>query len=260
MQLGLQLSSLTPYLNGEENIASTLKKVADMGYRYVQLQGIPDETDNDFLADTLKQNGLLSVAVQADYSFGLEGHAEKIIERSVVCGAEYLSFALIPREVDSVQSLSDFAVKVRRIGENVEKAGLKFSFHPIGCDYALLDGIPRYERLLTLLPELGLTFCVSAAFSSPVRVEEVFEKFTGRIDLVHFKEYVTLSDGQRQLVPLGEGEHDWKLYYELCQKNHVPYIFAEQESWQGDAFDAVRASYHYLRKWVNNECTHSSLY
>ena len=75
MQLGLQLSSLTPYLNGEENIASTLKKVADMGYRYVQLQGIPDETDNDFLADTLKQNGLLSVAVQADYPFGLEWHA-----------------------------------------------------------------------------------------------------------------------------------------------------------------------------------------
>lgn len=250
-QIGLQLSSLTPYLKTEESISLTLKKVSNMGYRYVQLQGVPAEIGDRFLAESLQQNNLSCVATQEDYIFGFGEHYENAIQRAVACGAQYLAFALIPREVNSVSALAEFAHKISHIGECAGKTGLKFSFHPIGSDYELLDGIPRYERLLNLLPGLGLTFCISATFSSRVSIEEVFEKFGDRIDIVHFKEYVVLPDGQKQLVPLGHGEHDWNHYYELCQKHNVSYIFAEQEYWQGDAFDAICTSLQYLRKLVD---------
>lgn len=246
-EIGYQLSSITPYLQTEGSIRDALQKIAALGWHYVQLQGVPREIDNNFLAEELQKNHLDCVATQEDYALGFGEHYEAAIRRAVTCGAQYLVFALLPREVDSVPALETFARKIGEIARRAQDAGLKFSFHPIGADFRLLDGVPVYRRLLELLPEIGLTFCVNAAFDR-ADPAEIFRDFGNRMELVHFKEHIVLPDGKTQMVPLGEGPHDWHAFWQMCREQNVKYVFAEQERWARDAFNCAAASLKYLQE------------
>lgn len=245
-KLGFQLSSLTPYLGSADAVNATLAKVAEIGYRYVQLQGVPNTVSDSEIASALRSSGLKCVATQEDYPFGFGDDPERGIARAAAVGAKYLSVALIPRECDTPDKLAAFADILAGIGEKAKAAGITLGFHPIGMDYRMMDDVPVYLRLMNLLPkDIQLTFCVSASFGK-VPYNEVLRQFSGRVDLVHFKDSIVLPDGTEQLMPLGEGAHDFAPIYETCKSSEVKYIFAEQERWNRDAFDCAAASLTYL--------------
>lgn len=247
-RLGIQLSSVTPYLDTPEKIHRTFCRLAEIGYREVQLQGVSPEIPDSVLTQALRESGLHCVAAQEDYPFGFGENPERAIQRAAACGCRYLTFALLPMGTDTVGKLERFAESLLRIHERVRQAGMLFAFHPIGIDFNLMDGVPVYERLLGLLPnDVQLTFCVYSSFGSGISYEQVLERYAGRVDLVHFKDDTFLPDGKRQLMPLGEGSHDWREVCEACDRAGVKWIFAEQERWNRDAFDCAAASYRYLR-------------
>lgn len=247
MNIGYQLSSIAPYLKTEEDLRTSLQKIADLGYRDVQLQSVPDEIPNAVIADALKSAGLTCIAIQEDYPDGFGAYPEKYIERALACGARYLTFAIIPRDIDTAEKLDEFAKAVCDIHKKVTDAGLIFAFHPIGSDFRSMDGVPVYERLMQRLPEtMQLTFCVHSSFGSPVSYHEVLQKYKNRVDLVHFKDSILLADGTVQLMPLGAGRADWQPIAEACADAGVKWIFAEQERWLKDAFECAADSLAYL--------------
>lgn len=246
-EFGYQLSSVAPYLTTEAQIRDSLRKIAEIGYRTVQLQGVPDAVDDNVIQSALSDAALDCVALQVDYPDGFGEDPERAVRRALACGCRYLTVAVIPWDVDSVEKLNAFAVRLNHIYEIVKKAGLIFAFHPIGPDFRLMDGVPVYERLMRQMPaDMQLTFCVHSVLGSTVTYEEVLERYKGRVDLVHFKDSVVLDNGGTQLVPLGEGQLDWKPVARACEAAGVKWIFAEQERWARDAFDCAKASFAYL--------------
>lgn len=248
VKLGFQLSSVTPYLNTPDHLRHTFHKLAEIGYRDVQLQGVPVEIQDDLISAALADAGLNCVATQEDYPFGFGENPEHAIARAVHCGARYLCCALIPHEVDTIEKLQRFGEALSQIAEKVQEAGLIFTFHPIAPDFRYMDEIPVYERLMELLPgSVQLTFCVHSAFSAGVDPLPIFKKYAGRIDLVHFKDDAPMPNGSRQLMPLGQGTHDWTPILQACSQAGVQYVFAEQERWLTDAFDCAKESFEYLK-------------
>lgn len=247
-EFGFQLSSIAPYLTTEEQIRSSLQKIAEIGYKAVQLQSVPDEVEDAVIRQALADAHLDCIALQVDYPDGFGEDPERAIRRALTCGCRYLTVAVIPWDVDSVEKLNAFAVKLNRIYELITKAGLIFAFHPIGPDFRLMDGVPVYERLMRQMPaDMQLTFCVHSTFGSTVTYEEVLDRYKGRVDLVHFKDSILLEDGKVQLMPLGEGRQDWKPVAQACERADVKWIFAEQEHWTRDAFDCAATSFAYLQ-------------
>ncbi len=247
MKIGYQLSSITPYLQSESNLRASLKKISKLGYHDVQLQGASMDIPDAILADALKEAGLNCIAIQVDYPDGFGVHPERAIRRAISCGAKYLTFAIIPFDITTIEQLKGFAEVICGIHKKVIDAGLIFAFHPIGHDFRLMDGVPVYERFMSLMPEsMQLTFCVSGCFGSTVTWQEVLEKYSGRTDLVHFKDSLQLPNGTSQLMPLGAGRTDWQPIAEACVKSGVKWAFAEQEKWQKDAFECAADSLSYL--------------
>ncbi|MCO5218639.1 MAG: sugar phosphate isomerase/epimerase [Thermomicrobiales bacterium] len=245
--IGFQLSSITPYLSTPEGIHTSFRRIAEIGYRYVQLQGVSSEIPDDIIVSALRDGGLICVATQEDYPLGFGADPERAIRRALACGANYLTCALIPKEVDSVATLQDFARTLSDIADKVRDAGLIFAFHPISPDYRLMDGTMEFEQLMNALPDhVQLTFCVYAAHSAGVDPASIFERYGDRIDLVHFKDDATQPDGTRHLTPLGQGSHDWSGILQQCDAHNVKYVFAEQERWLKDAFECASDSYSYL--------------
>ncbi len=247
VELGFQLSSVTPYLDTPERLRHTLRRVAQIGYRNVQLQGVPVDMRDDIIAEALADAGLNCAATQEDYPFGFGANPERAIDRAVRCGAGYLCCALIPREVDTPEPLRRFSDRLGIIAEKVRAAGLVFAFHPISPDFRDMDGQPVFERLMELLPaEVQLAFCVNAAFGAGVDPMPILANYAGRVDLVHFKDDEPMPDGSRRLMPLGQGTHDWAPILRACDQAGVKYVFAEQERWLKDAFDCAKDSFEHL--------------
>ncbi len=251
-QIGLQLSSLSEYLKTEESLKRTLARVSEIGYKNVQLQGIPDMISADFIANCLRENELSAVASQEDYIFGFGVNYKSAIERAAVCGCRYLAIALMPKEYVSASGLARFAERLVPIIETADRYGITASFHPIGADYKPLNGVPIYEQLLKLLPELHLTLCVHAAYSSGADIHRIASAYSGRMELVHFKDSMKLPDGSIRMTPLGIGAISYERYFKQLCRADVKYIFAEQERHDADPFANITISYEYLRWLINS--------
>ena len=244
MEFGIQLSSVTPYMQTEKDLRETLQKLAAIGYRTVQAQGVPYSIPDKALAAALRDAGLACVAMQEDFPFAQP--AQRVVERAAACGCRYLTFALFPLQIGDVYHLEHVARELEEVHRLAEKNHLIFSFHPLGRDFRLMDGEPLYKRLLAMLPgSAQLTYCVcnSLGFAEP---EQVLQAYAGRVDLVHFKDRRKMSGSREMLMPLGEGEVDWAPIAAACEKAGAKYIFAEQERWNRGAFDCAAASFRYL--------------
>lgn len=153
--------------------------------------------------------GLRRIATQADYTAGVADDPGPAIRRPGACGAHDLTCALILKWVDSETRLERLAHDPGVIAERVQNAGLTFCFHPIAPDYLSMNGGPIYRRLMDVLPDRGrLTLCAFAAFSARIDPEECLSSFAHRVDLVHFKDDHETANGDRVLVPLGQGTRD----------------------------------------------------
>lgn len=248
IKLGYQLSSITPYINTAESIEESFEKIARIGYRDVQLQGIPIDLDDNIITGALKNTGLNCVATQEDYILGFGDNPDRYIERALACSADYFSCALVPYDIDSREGIKAFSDILIKIVEKVQKAGMIFSFHPIPPDFRMVDGETAADILMDFLPQNAqLTFCVNAAFGAGISPDLIFNKYKGRMDLVHFKDDILLPNGERQLMPLGQGGHDFAPIIEQCHVAGVKYIFAEQERWLKDAFLCAEESYNYIK-------------
>ncbi len=245
-EIGFQLSGIAPYLGTAENLEMALYKIAQIGYQNVELQGVPLHIPNSRVVQALKRNGLTCIAAQEEYAFGFGSNPSEAIERAAACEAKYLTFSMIPPQVNTYDQLKRLAASLRRIHEKVLQAGLIFSYHPTMMDYRLMGKQPVYERLLGLLPEdVQLSFCVHNSFSR-VPYAQILEKYKGRVDIVHFMDSIVRADGAVQLMPLGEGDHNWRPIYEACINAGAKYILSEQTNWDRDAFECAEQSFHYL--------------
>lgn len=246
--VGYQISSLTPLLGNVDDMKRAMERTAGMGYPVIQLQNVSTDIPNGEIRKALSESGLTCVATQEDYVLGFDKNYERAIERAVETGSEYLTVAWFPKGIDTVDKVERLADHLMKIKEAVEEAGLTFSYHPLPPDYQKVDGSSMVERLMDLLGDrMQLTYCPCASFDTGVTEEEVFEKFAGRMDLVHFKETKKQEDGTVVMTPLGEGDHDYQKIYEQCLKSGVRYIFTEQEKHTGDPFEDARRSLAYMR-------------
>ncbi len=245
IRFGIHLSSVTPFIQTEEELRHTLKKLSGIGYSTVQVYGVPYSIPDEALASALKEAGLACAALQEDYPFSQP--AERVIGRAAACGCKYLTAALFPLQIADIYHLEHVARKLEEIHGLAKAKGIIFSFHPRRWDFRALEGTPIYERLLALLPgDAQLTYSVYSSLGAGKTPEEILEAYAGRVDLVHFKDRRKMSGNRDLLVPLGEGEVEWGPIAAACRKAGVKYIFAEQERWTRDAFDCAAASFRYL--------------
>ena len=245
-EIGFQLSSIAPYLDTVESLEKALYMIAKIGYRYVELQSVSPQIPDKRIADALKRNGLTCVSTQEEYAFGFGSYPLLAIERAAECGAKYISFSMIPPQINTYDQLKRLATTLERIHEKVNQAGMLFAYHPTDMDYRLIGRSPLYERLMGLLPEdIRFSFCVHSSFGR-VPYAQILEKYKGRCDIVHFMDSIVRADGALQLMPLGEGERNWRPIYDACVRVGVEYIFAEQSNWDRDAFECAAVSHAYL--------------
>jgi sugar phosphate isomerase/epimerase len=261
--IGLQLYTVRE--DAAKDLPGTLKTIAAIGYREVELAGLPPVKAAD-LRKMLTDLGLTAPSMHAGMADLQKGVQERI-DYAKALGAQHIVCSF-PWTADSRFSkggsqaiaagitMDDWkwnAQQLNRIGELTRKAGIRCGYHNHNMEFREYDGVVAFDELLQQTdPEL-VTIELDIAWVVTAGVDPLKYLRGPRVSLLHVKEVRKDLQTARdrivaQTTEVGSGKIDWKTLFAAMDRKRIRHYFVEQENFERPPLEAVKISYEYLRK------------
>jgi sugar phosphate isomerase/epimerase len=249
--------------------ATTLKAIADLGYKYVEGGLLPS------LAPAIKDAGLKQASAYAP-TYLVTGNrqawaqGEELLPESYTWdqaiaeakgrGLEYLVIVYLQKaERGGLDVYKGLAAKLDKAGEACHKAGITLAYHPHAFEYEVIDGVRPIDLMLKETDPKNLTleldtFWASIAGQDPVKMLAAHK---GRVPLVHLKDKAKGTPVQydNDKVPkdafkeIGNGEIDYAAFFKMAATAGVRYFYVEQDHCVGSTpLDSLKTSYANIKK------------
>jgi sugar phosphate isomerase/epimerase len=255
-KIGLQLYTLRNDIS--KDLEGTLKKVAAIGYKEVELYGY---SDGKFFGKTAKElkailGGLGLAPVSGHYGAGVQNKTTKgtlsndwqrAVDDAAELGQKYVNCAyLTDGERKSIEDYKKYVDLFNKSGEVAKKAGLQFGYHNHDFEFKQLDGQLPYDLIASTDPklvklELDLYWIVKAGLD-PV---DLFKKYPGRFPLWHVKD---MDKTDKSFAEVGTGSIDFKKIFDNRKLAGLTHFFVEQDVAKIPAVEAIEISFKNVTK------------
>ena len=258
MKIGAQLYTVHDYTKNLTDFAETLKKVADIGYRYVQVSGTCEYTA-EWLKEQLDKNGLVCTLTHTPYQKLVE-NTEEQMKKHRIFGCNNIGIGGMDGLWDKSKTLDEcydkFKTEIPPVLEKLKSNGFYFMYHNHDLEFAKLEN--DNEILLRRMakdfpPEvLGFTLDVHWCQRGGIDPSELISELHGRVPCVHFKDYLIRRTAEDIHTPrfaaVGEGVLNFDKIIAACESSGTEYIFVEQDDCYGeDPFDCLKRSFENLK-------------
>lgn len=249
---GAQMYSVRTRTQTADDLDATLGALAKMGYTAVQLSGQNPDLDPAMVKDLLDKHGLICPATHISFK-EMEESLPQVIARHRLWNCAYPGIGSMPREyAKDAEGYRTFAKKANEIGKKLKDEGLTFIYHNHAFEFAKFDGVTGLDILFDLFRDVQFEIDVYWVQSGGADPVEWIRKVAGRMDVVHFKEMAGKRPDEKdrsmtEMVPIGEGNMNWKKIMTACDETGVKYAFIEQDNAvETDPLDCMRRSYENL--------------
>lgn len=256
--VGLQLYTLRDLMGKDPD--GTLKKVADIGYKEMELFGYSDgkffgKTPKEF-SDLLKSLGL--TAPSGHYTTGktmpnakgtLLNDWKRAIDDAASIGQKYMVCAyLFPNERTKLDDYKGYVDLFNKSAEMVKSAGMQFCYHNHDFEFKEMDGQIPYDILLNgtdkNLVKLELDiYWATFANQDPVAL---FKKHPGRFPLWHVKDMEKTAE--KAFAPVGTGSIDFQRIFDARKTAGMTHFFVEQDVCKLPPLESIAISYKNVEK------------
>lgn len=247
MEIGAQFFTIRNFCKNTEDFAESLKKVADIGYKNVQISGTCP-FDPAWLNEELRKNGLKCVLTH-NQAARLTGDVDAVAKDHDVFGCHYVGLGAFSFNPEAEgESFNDFIRTFRPVAEGLRERGKYFMYHNHSHEFQKLDGKLILQRLAEEMPAelMGFTldtYWVQVGGADPA---QWIERLSGRVPCIHLKDY---AYGQKMAV-VGEGNINFDRVFEKAEAAGTQYMLVEQDECYGeDPFDCLKRSYENLRSF-----------
>ena len=242
MQIGAQFYTLRNQCQTLEDFALTLRKVADIGYKTVQISGTcPYEAE--WLREQLAANDLKCVLTHIPVP-KLTGETDKVIADHHVFGCEHIGLGWYAfNETDTYEA---FMATYPQVAKAIREGGRYFMYHNHDQEFQRVGGKLILEKLAEDIPAeiMGFTldtFWVQAGGGDPA---QWIANLAGRVPVIHLKDF---SYGRKMAV-VGEGNINFDRVFTEAEKAGTKFMLVEQDDCNGeDPIACLRRSYEYLK-------------
>lgn len=245
MKIGAQFYTIRNQCQNLEDFAESLKKVADIGYKTVQISGVcPYEPE--WLAQQLKQNDLQCVLTHTAPA-DITGKPAEVAKNHDVFGCDHVGlgyFAFDPSAEG--YRVEDFVRQYKPAAEILHENGKYFMYHNHSHEFQKQDGKLVLERLAEEMPKELMGFTVDTYWVQVGGGDSAqwIENLSGRVPCIHLKDY---AYGVK-MAPIGEGNLNWNRIFAAAEAAGTHYMLVEQDDCYGeDPFDCLKRSYDFLR-------------
>lgn len=223
--IGIQLYSIRDMMS--KNMEASLAKVAEIGFKEVEFFNYYDRSANDVKA-MLDANGLMTPSIHVDIAQLRGDNLKREIEYANTLGQEYITLAWLGEENrKSMDQYKEHAALFQTVGEECNKAGLKFAYHNHEFEFIEFDGVKPYEMLLEqlsgdiMLMEMDLHWII-VANEDPFKY---FAKYPGRFPMCHVKD----RDMNGNMVNVGKGAIDFNAIFAKASQAGLKHFFVEHD-------------------------------
>ena len=249
-QIAAQLYTLRDHLNTAEQVAKTLRQVRKIGYQAVQISGV-GPIDPKELARILDGEGLHCCATHENAEAILET-PETVVEKLAILGCPHTAYPY-PTGIDfgSLRAVRDFVKRLDAAGAVLRASGKTLSYHNHDIEFRRVKGRLILEFIYentdpqNLKGELD-THWVQAGGGS---MTAWCRKLSGRMPLLHLKDFAVDDERRRRFAEVGSGNMDWDEIIPAAEASGCEWFIVEQDSdWlDNDPFKSLKTSFRYLK-------------
>jgi len=264
---GIQLYSVRDDM--KKDPSGTLKKLADMGYKYVEHANYVDgkfygwnakefKKVLDDLGLQMKSGHTVMNAKAWDEGKNEFTDAWKYtVDDAAIVGQEYvISPSLDESYRKNIDVLRRFLGVFNKSGELCKKSGMKFGYHNHDFEFnTQVDGQRLYDIILKETdPALVIQqMDMGNMYSAGGRPLELLRQYPGRFKSFHVKDEIKTDKADREYesAVLGTGIMQVKEVIDLAKKiGGTEHFIIEQESYQGKTpLDCAKEDLQIMKKW-----------
>jgi len=240
---GLQLYTIRDLLGADRE--GTLKSVADIGYREVELAGLAGATAHAMQA-SLKRYRLDVPSIHASYD-RLRGDLDSVLEEARTLEAGFLVCPSVDAgERETADDWKRVCQTLNRIGRVVRNQGLVLAYHNHDFEFVPFDdGTTPFHLLMTATDPRDVKLELDVYWVAKAGLDPMQYLTSGqdRIQLVHLKDLA--ADGST--AELGSGVLDTERIIRAALLAGVKHLFVEQDS-SADPLGSIRTSFRFLER------------
>jgi sugar phosphate isomerase/epimerase len=239
---GLQLFTVRDALRAD--LDGTLRRIADIGYREVELAGFPDVSPG-VLREKLVQYGLDVPSIHAGYE-SLRDDLDGVLDEARIFGAAFLVCPFV--DARGRRTAADWKRVCRTLnwaGRYLRSRGYTLAYHNHDYEFvAFADGATPFELLVAetdpqdVKLELDVYWMARAGLDPVRHLEENRE----RLALVHLKDLG--ADGAT--VEMGAGILPMERIVRAALAAGAKHLFVEQDT-SADPLNSIAVSWRFLR-------------
>lgn len=251
-QLAAQLYTIRDHCKTPADIATSMKKIAAIGYKAVQASALGPIEPKE-LKKILDDNGLECCATH-DAMDALLKKTESVIEKHRTLGCKFVALGgFFPKAEEMTEShWSKFADDFNAASKKFEGSGVRLGYHNHHHEFASLSG-PGSKTIWQLLidrlsPDVFLeidTYWVQHGGADPAAW---IEKLAGRVPCIHLKDMGVAPDKTHQMRSVGAGNMNFDRILSAANSASVRWKIVEQDHTYGlDPFDCLKSSLEWLK-------------
>ncbi len=255
-KFSLQAYTVRDHMESAEDVKSTFKQLAAMGYTGIQ-------TADDFIKCPVELYA--QAAVDAGLEIvGTHYGPSKDVALYAADDAEFEKYLAIHKTLNtknagiggavhrSVAEIMQFIENANRLGEKLSKYGMRFTYHHHSQEFAKVEGKRPIDLLVDGLDKKYTAFVIDTYWlnNAGVDVNAWIEKLAGRCDILHIKDRgVKPFTSEGYITEIGNGNLDFKTILKTAEDVGIEHICVEQDIWpEGvDSLECVRRSAEYLK-------------
>lgn len=249
MRAGAQLYTVRDYCRDLTAFSETLKKVADIGYKFVQVSGTcPYEAE--WLRDELNKNGLACVLTHTAPD-AIKNDTANVINNHKIFGSDLIGIGAMPGGFQGADYES-FVESFKPAAKQIAESGLYFMYHNHQFEFAKDEkGVTVIEKLAEAFDpsEMGFTvdtYWVQFGGGDPA---QWIRNLRGRVPAIHLKDMAIVENKQRMAV-VGEGNINFSRVLYEAENAGTEYLLVEQDDCYGeDPFECLKRSFRRLNSW-----------
>ena len=248
MELGAQLFTLRDYCKDLPSFAETLKRVADIGYKTVQVSGTC-AYEADWLKEELAKNDLRCVITHYSMDKIRDLPAETAAFhktfgcRHIGIGCAPNCFAKGDEDDNALRAAIDAAAAV------FPQEGVLLMYHNHACEWQRgSDGRYYFDALAEDYDSsvLGFTLDTFWAQLAGQNVPSLIRRMKGRVPCVHLKD-LGIQVNKPVTAPVGHGNMDFDAILAACADAGAIHLQVEQDDCYEDPLVCMKKSYDFLR-------------
>lgn len=249
-KLGVQLYTIRDYMNTEEEVRESFKKLKALGYDQAQTAGC--KISYEAFGQIAKEEGIEIVGTHDNFEL-MVNDFEASYKNHELLDTKIMGIGgFFAKEFDEYK---EFVKKANAVGEKIAAKGGKFTYHNHHHEFIKLDNGQIIMDYLAdnLNPETNSfvldTHWVQRGGGDVCRW---IKKLSGRIDILHLKDFMVYRDENNAVLPMfceiGNGNLNWEGIMEAAADAGVKYYVVEQDICPGDPFDSLKISSDYIHK------------